>query len=67
MKIADIENKILAEKSDEVRGKCHFCGKEVDGMSWCFGCHKFICDECDKGASGPRHKVEEHKIGTLWD
>jgi len=65
MKITEIKTKILAGK--EVSGKCYFCSKEVNGEFWCFGCHEFICEKCDKGAAGHGHSVQEHLTGTLWD
>ncbi len=34
MKVAEIKNKILSGKENEVKGNCFFCGKEVDGMFW---------------------------------
>ena len=63
MKISEIRNKILAGKTGEVKGKCYFCGKEVDGMFWCFGCHHFICEECDtnKDEAFGNHNVQGHK------
>ena len=63
MKIAEIENKVINGKYDEVRGKCYFCGKPLNGFYWCFGCHKFICEHCDNntGEAMGKHSVEAHK------
>ena len=27
-------------------GKCYHCGKEVYAGNFCFGCHRFVCDDC---------------------
>jgi len=64
MKKPSIERKILAGKEGEVKGKCYFCGKEVDGMFYCFGCGEFICSDCE-GDDSPfgRHSIEDHKEG----
>ena len=63
MKVAEIKNKILLGKEVEVKGQCYFCGKEVDGMFWCFGCHCFVCEECDtnSGEVMGEHKVQAHQ------
>ena len=47
----------------EVKGNCRFCNKEVDGKYYCFGCHHFICEECESADPpiGYFHKVEEHR------
>lgn len=47
---------------DAIKGECHFCGKEVNGWFYCYGCKHFICEDCE--AEDPPtgyHKVEEHK------
>jgi len=63
MKVSEIRNKILLGKTNEVKGKCYFCGKEVDGMFWCFGCHHFVCEECDTNAGEAigKHDVRKHQ------
>ena len=63
MKVSEIKNKIYSGKENEVKGNCFFCGKEVDGMFWCFGCHHFVCGECDTNAGGAmgKHSVQEHQ------
>ena len=63
MKVSEIKTKILSCDTGEVKGKCYFCGKEVDGMFWCFGCHHFVCEECDTNAGEAmgEHSVQEHR------
>ncbi len=63
MKVAEIKSKLLSGKETEVKGQCYFCGKEVDGMFWCFGCHYFVCEECDTNAGEAmgRHRVQAHQ------
>lgn len=63
MKVAEIKSKILSDKANEVRGQCYFCGKGVDGMFWCFGCHRFVCGECDTNTDEAmgKHNVQEHQ------
>lgn len=41
---------------------CHFCNTELDEDNRCFGCGKFVCDECDVNYDMPfgAHDVEEH-------
>lgn len=65
MNISQIKNKILSGKEGEVIGKCFFCSKELDGMFWCFGCHHFICEDCDNKTDSPigKHTVENHRKG----
>lgn len=62
MKKPSIEKKIRMDGSENVKGKCYFCGKEVNGEFYCFGCGEFICDECecDDPPFG-RHSIEDHK------
>ena len=31
---------------------CSLCGAKVDGESYCFGCHTFVCQECE---DSPEH------------
>ncbi len=55
-----INKKVLA--GDRVEGECHFCGKEVGGEFWCFGCHHFICGNCESpDAPTGQHKVKDHR------
>ena len=63
MKVCEIKDKILSDKPEEVKGQCFFCGKEVDGMFWCFGCHHFICGQCDTYTDEPmgKHNVQKHQ------
>jgi len=44
------------------KGNCYFCHKEVDGRAYCFGCNKFVCQECDTEGAFGLHSVKEHRI-----
>ncbi len=61
MKAKDIEAKVFS--GEKVKGKCHFCKKEVDEMFWCYGCHHFVCEECDDPENPVmgEQKVKDHK------
>lgn len=43
----ELEHILMTDQLDKITGKCHFCGKELDGENWCFGCGHFVCDDCD--------------------
>ncbi len=49
-------------------GKCHFCGKKVSADDYCYGCKKYVCEECEDYDSYDRpaglHRVEDHKGGN---
>ena len=49
------------------KGNCWFCGKEVGGEFFCYGCDEFVCEECDTDPfSLPfgGHIVENHQPNT---
>jgi hypothetical protein len=50
-------------KDKPKKGKCHFCEKVVDKDNWCFGCHVFVCDECDTNIDRGwgAHLPEDHQ------
>ena len=57
-----IKEMIRNGKASEVKGYCYFCKKEVDGMSWCFGCKEFICTDCDQNPEAMGiHNAEDHQ------
>ena len=60
-KYRKIEKTIYEEGTNDVSGKCFFCGKELDGMSYCFGCKEFVCPECDDAFTLGRHDINAHK------
>ena len=60
-KAEKITRLILDGNPEDVKGSCYFCGKEVDGMFFCFGCKEFVCSECDKTEIAGHHSVEQHK------
>ena len=72
----EIEEQIAAsgaykndDVKDKVKGRCHFCGVELDSDYYCYGCKEFICGVCDNCAStvypcGP-HKVKDHRHPVL--
>jgi len=61
-KARKIEETILGEKgAGAVLGKCYFCGEEIDGMFYCFGCKEFVCAKCDETQECGLHRVEDHK------
>lgn len=41
--------------------KCHFCKKEIDDNSFCYGCNSYVCDECDQEEPVGQHDVEDHR------
>lgn len=49
----------------ELKGKCHFCGEEIDGDYYCYGCKHFVCEDCEGFLPSNRptgnHRVEDHK------
>jgi hypothetical protein len=57
-----IEQTISDKGTDAVKGYCYFCGAEVSGEFYCFGCKEFVCDNCESESPpmGP-HDVSEHK------
>ena len=61
-----IQETLHEEEPGAVKGNCYFCGKEVDGWVYCFGCKEFVCDDCEKNPEWPnepcgRHNVSEHQ------
>jgi len=61
-KAKKIRTAILNGNPEDVKGNCYFCGKEVDGNFFCFGCKEFVCAGCDlRNESGP-HSVEAHRM-----
>lgn len=54
-----------AEKPEDVKGKCYFCGKEVDGEMFCYGCNEFVCEDCEdfnmEDRPSGNHRVQDHK------
>lgn len=54
-----------AETLEDVKGKCYFCGKEVDGWMFCYGCNEFVCEDCEdfdaEHRPGGPHRVQDHK------
>jgi Fe2+ or Zn2+ uptake regulation protein len=46
---------------EKMKGKCHFCKKEVDGWDYCYGCKHFVCLECGEAVTFGLHNVEDHK------
>lgn len=62
MKAKKIERLICSGDVDAVKGACYFCGKEVNGGVYCFGCREFVCQDCI-GEDPPmgKHDVSEHK------
>ena len=46
---------------EEVTGNCYFCHKEVNGNFYCFGCHKFVCNDCDETRVFGLHNVKDHR------
>ena len=65
--VAILDEKVredIKQGIEKVLGNCYFCGKKVNGWSYCFGCKEFICEDCDEtGASGVHH-VKAHKEGV---
>lgn len=49
---------------EKKEGNCHFCKKKCTDWFFCYGCHKFVCEECDEMGIdldfGP-HSVEGHR------
>jgi len=62
-KYQKIEKTIHENGPGAVSGNCYFCGKEVDGTMYCFGCKEFVCNDCEKTPEQPsgRHHVSEHQ------
>lgn len=49
-------------------GKCYFCGKDVTPEDFCYGCHVFVCDDCDIASSTGyigKHEPEHHQQGPF--
>ena len=40
--------------------KCYLCGKPCDEDNYCYGCHKYICSDCDQNPVMGDHEPEEH-------
>jgi len=41
--------------------KCWFCRKIVGAEQFCFGCRKFVCDDCDWTSPTGDHDVMRHQ------
>lgn len=53
-------------RTDEIKGNCYFCGKEVTGDDWCYGCFHFVCEDCDMNYDC-QGKIENHKNMGVGD
>ncbi len=50
-KFVALSDSAKAERMDKsyncVKSFCSLCGKPVNGLNYCFGCHCFVCERCD--------------------
>jgi len=53
---------LQAENPEDVKGKCALCGKETNGMFFCFGCNHFICNECDALTNADDYPIGGHLL-----
>jgi hypothetical protein len=40
---------------------CYFCGREVTKDDFCWGCHHYICSDCDENELIGNHDVDDHQ------
>ena len=50
-KVKAMPDGVNCDEVTEDKGKCFYCGKEVNAGDFCFGCHQLACDSC----SEPKH------------
>ncbi len=49
--------------SEKEQMQCYFCGGQCIEGQYCYGCKKYICDECETVEDPPwgKHLPEDHQ------
>lgn len=59
--VSNQQSALSPQQKSRQRGKCHFCGCQVSGDYYCFGCDAYVCDRCDLTMPfGPDHNDPKH-------
>lgn len=55
-------------KKTEEKGNCFNCNAEVGEDLLCYGCGKYVCEDCDSNYNlMGHHNREEHLVDPLYE
>ena len=48
-------------EGEEIIPICYFCMKVMTNYDYCFGCKKYVCEECDLLEPMGKHCADDHQ------